>query len=250
MKLEGLLKLYNKLICSYNFSKKFSNNVNSTSSNKTEFFNADYYLNGPKTGKSCYVNYSWKPEISVPQAEGLSQYLGFSKSDSILDYGCARGYLVKALKALGFNAKGVDVSEWAINNSEPSVRKELKAIKSTLEIPNAQDSKKKFDWLVSLDVFEHIPAKELKGVLRDLHSRAKKVFAVIPLAKTGLNGCFVTEDHHEDPSHVTILDKYHWIKLFKKAGWNLEKYTEEIPNLKEKWTKQYPGSYGFFTLKS
>ena len=44
------------------------------------------------------------------------------KPESVLDVGCAMGYLVEALRDLGVEAYGVDVSEYAISK----VREDLK----------------------------------------------------------------------------------------------------------------------------
>ena len=45
-------------------------------------------------------------------AEKLIATMGMQPYDSVLDFGCARGYLVKALRKLAIMAYGYDISEW------------------------------------------------------------------------------------------------------------------------------------------
>lgn len=53
-----------------------------------EYYNVDYYENGLSTGKSCYQNYTWMPEMTIPMAMTMIDYLSISKNHTILDYGC------------------------------------------------------------------------------------------------------------------------------------------------------------------
>ena len=111
-------------------------------------YNKDYYENGLIKGISGYQNYRWIPELTIPMAYHLIQNLPISNNQRILDYGCAKGYLVKALRLLGFDAYGVDVSEYAIDNVDSDIRKFCSLIKKT--------SKKNllyqgYDWMIAKD---------------------------------------------------------------------------------------------------
>ena len=78
-------------------------------------YNRDYYESGIENGISGYRNYRWMPELTIRMAHCLIQDLSIDKSHSVLDYGCAKGFLVKALRLLDIDAFGLDVSEYAIS---------------------------------------------------------------------------------------------------------------------------------------
>src|SRR3990167_2449572 len=90
-----------------------------------------YFLRGAETGKSLYTNYRWLPDLTIPMAKRIIEHLGFEgdKSTTILDYGCSRGYLVRALRGFGYKAYGVDVSAWAIENADEIAKPHLVLIK-------------------------------------------------------------------------------------------------------------------------
>ena len=79
------------------------------------------------------------------------------KEAAILDFGCNSGVFVNYLQQQGYNAKGVDVSEEAINFGRERGTRNLVHFKA-----NVQDLEKeiypgqKFDIILALDVLEHI----------------------------------------------------------------------------------------------
>jgi cyclopropane fatty-acyl-phospholipid synthase-like methyltransferase len=70
-------------------------------------YDADYFLRGKASGKSLYDNYRWMPDLTKPMAERIIEHLGIELDDRIMDFGCARGYLVRALTELGQDAYGL-----------------------------------------------------------------------------------------------------------------------------------------------
>lgn len=79
-----------------------------------EVFNEDYFERGVETGVSAYKNYRWLPHYSLPAANSIKKIYG---EVTFLDFGCAKGYLVKALRLLGLDAYGYDVSKYAVENA-------------------------------------------------------------------------------------------------------------------------------------
>ena len=57
------------------------------------------------------------------------------KPESVLDVGCAMGYLVEALRDLGVEAYGVDVSEYAISKVREDLKPFCKATSALEELP-------------------------------------------------------------------------------------------------------------------
>lgn len=88
----------------------------------------------------------------------------------VLDIGCAMGFLVKALKDLGVEAWGVDVSRYAIDNAPADIHPNLYQIdltKDKLPFPDQC-----FDLVTFLGTIEYLPdhrhaIAETRRVLRD-----------------------------------------------------------------------------------
>src|SRR5436305_1382867 len=84
-------------------------------------YDEDYFLRGKESGKSLYSDYRWLPELTIPMVCAMIRHLGIGPDDTVLDFGCARGYVVKAFQELGYIAYGYDTSEWAVQNADPAV---------------------------------------------------------------------------------------------------------------------------------
>jgi SAM-dependent methyltransferase len=137
---------------------------------KTVFYGEDYFERGVQSGVSLYQNYSWMPELTIPMAMTIVDHLSIPRGAMVLDYGCAKGFLVKALRWLGRSAFGVDISEYAVKNADPEVKEFVGQ-----EIPGGFH----FDYVIAKDVLEHMP---LEDILRFLDSLdASNIFVVVPL---------------------------------------------------------------------
>ena len=75
-------------------------------------FNEDYYERGLEKGISGYSNYRWMPELTIPMCAMLNESLGIKLGQRILDFGCAKGFIVRAFRLLHREAWGYDPSEY------------------------------------------------------------------------------------------------------------------------------------------
>lgn len=202
-------------------------------------YDADYYLNGPATGKSNYTDYSWKPDLTLTMADWLKRCLHIRDGDTLLDVGCARGYLVKALRMRGVLASGYDTSEWAIQNADPEIRPYVSTCL------NAQPMG--WDFITAKDVFEHIPLPELRQLVGKLiASTRKSLLAIVPLA-WHRDGPYLREEDNSDPSHVHAWVLSDWIAFVQEfvptsAGFVTGSW--HYPGLKPA-SKEVPESCGF-----
>ena len=92
-------------------------------------------------------------------------------------------FLVKCLNDYGVNTYGVDISEFAIKNSLADISDKVTIIKNNNlinAIKKFKFNKKVFDWIISKDVFEHIPQKELKNILNQMNKITKNLFVIVP----------------------------------------------------------------------
>jgi SAM-dependent methyltransferase len=198
------------------------------------FYDKDYYENGIQTGKSCYQNYIWLPELTIPMAMSLIDYLGITRKHMVLDLGCSKGYLVKALRMLHRMAWGADVSEYALSQ----VPEDVKIFCHKTDILEHMT----FDYCIAKDVFEHIPVEELRILLKTLKS--KELFAVIPLGK---NGKYYADSNNLDKSHIVCEDDLWWKDFFKENGWELIDFSYKMDGMKENYLT-IPKAHGFFRL--
>lgn len=201
-------------------------------------FDKDYYENGVKKGISGYENYKWIPTRSIPEAITICEKIDFH---SVIDFGCAKGFLVHALNLLGKEATGVDISDYALQTCLPSVKDKVFLLDKPLsEIGLSADL------LIAKDVLEHIPEEEIDGVLSEFYKVCNQAFLVIPL---GDNDSFRIREYEIDKTHVTKKDEEWWFEKIRKAGFKLDYFNYHFGNVKEKWVPQYKYGNGFFIIK-
>ena len=196
-------------------------------------FTKEYYEDGIRKHISGYENYKWMPTRSIPEALDIQENF---KIKTCVDYGCAKGFLVNALRIIGCDAYGEDISEYAIKNCPESVREYI-------SLPND----KFYDLLICKDVLEHVEEKDLPEVLGKIKAKSNKFFFVIPL---GDDNRFRIREYEVDITHVTKKDEEWWINLFESQGFKLDKFSYSLGSVKEKWTETYPYGNGVFILST
>lgn len=206
-----------------------------------DFYDKKYYEDGIASGKSCYTNYRWIPELTIPMAYHFIKELDIKNCETILDVGCSKGYFVKALRLLGFEAYGTDISKYAIEHADTEIKDFCRLVTDDNPIPYVRS----FDWIITKDVLEHMTNHHLDSFLVNYSDKAKKMFHVIPL---GDNDKFRIPEYHLDKSHIQIHDEDWWKNLFASYGWRIKSLKYKTPGIKENWSEHHPTGNGFFTL--
>lgn len=209
--------------------------------NAGELFGENYYVNGIESGISNYVDYRWMPELTLPMAKSFMEIFGVEKRDIVLDFGCSRGYFVRALREHGVDAYGVDISEWAIKNCDETVKKHV--------FNDIDSSPVFFDYLFSKDVLEHIPDNELtQSLIRLLSCCREAAVFIVPLAKSE-GGEYIYPSDELDKTHIHRKTLNGWVDLIQPFAQEFTIFTStKIPILK-KATEQYPGCAGIIYCK-
>lgn len=207
-------------------------------------FNEDYFMRGPDTGLSNYRDYRWRPELTIPACAQIMAFLGAKKGDTVLDYGCARGYYVRALRELHYNAFGQDVSTWAIENCDPDV----KAFVSNENVIGV------FHWILCKDVLEHIPPDVLNVVIEYfLKIVLRSVFIVVPLVAYSENEAYINPADNADATHVNRWTLTEWLDFIQYIIGNRSSTFTVSGSYKVHGVKQaadpYPRSCGFITIR-
>ena len=214
----------------------------------SKLYDEEYFEKGLITGKSCYIDYKWMPELTIRMFYYMVKDLPIEEGSKILDYGCAKGYLVRAARILNFETYGGDVSEYAISKVCPEVIKYCKLIRNG-------DSIRKifniiFDWIISKDVFEHIPEFQLPAILDDLSLTTKKMFVVVPVAENDAIQKFVVPEYNKDRTHFTIRSDKWWERLFENNGFTVKLMKHDFRFCKENWTSVHSKGNAFYVLNS
>ena len=207
-------------------------------------YDEDYFERGVETGKSLYTSYRWMPEQTIRLAVTLVDFLNIHKSDKILDFGCAKGFLVYALRILGYEASGMDISEYAICHSHKDVSRFLHKGRSPLEITSHSHSIT-WDWVIAKDVLEHLRYSELVCLLHDFHACCTHVFVAVPL---GEDGKYNVPAYELDRTHILRQTRAWWIGLFESCGFQVRKSLYRVEGIKDNWSTWENGN-GFFVLR-
>lgn len=196
--------------------------------NFKDTFNKDYFEDGVRKRVSAYENYRWMPERTIREASSIINNISFQ---TVLDYGCAKGFMVHALRLLGKDAHGVDVSEYAISNCHPKVKDYLSVIDTTDNIRGG------WDLIIAKDVLEHIQKDNIPIILNELRRRCDKIFIAVPL---GDDNRYRIREYEMDVTHVVREPEEWWLTTIVNAGFSIKYFDYEFGHLKENWTKPHP----------
>ena len=200
--------------------------------NPSAFFDEDYYERAPSVGKGIYVDYHWQPRRSFSEALAIINYLGLEDGDRVLDVGCAKGYLVKALVQLGINAFGCDISQYAIDHCSDAVKIRLDIATQPMWLSYHYDEW--FQIAIVRDVLEHNTQEGLSELLDNICSCSDKLLACIPL---GDDGKYRIPCYHRDKSHMIAENERWWFETLDKANLNVVDSTHHLPGMKDNWYK-------------
>jgi cyclopropane fatty-acyl-phospholipid synthase-like methyltransferase len=201
-------------------------------------YNEDYYERGVELGISGYSNFRWMPEMTIPVCYRMIEYLGINSTDTILDFGCAKGYVVKGFRLLFKEAYGYDISEYAISKADEDVKPYL----LTGDVTHIEE---RFDWLIAKDVFEHIDYEYIDELLAKLSRLANKFFVVVPLAD---DKKYVVPSYELDKTRIIRESREWWENAFNENGYNILNSVYRVSNIKENYKKWERGNL-FITLE-
>jgi 2-polyprenyl-3-methyl-5-hydroxy-6-metoxy-1,4-benzoquinol methylase len=196
-------------------------------------FNVDYFEHGREKHLSWYENYRWIPYISLSIASVLKDIY---PQKTILDFGCAKGFTVRALRYLDVNAYGYDISEYAISEAPDDIKQYISCKEF---IPQ--------DVIFSKDVLEHIEYSDIETTINLLSKNCSYALIIIPLAD---NNVYRAAEYELDVTHIIRKDELWWLNMFKANGFKIVNMYYNFHSIKQNWIDKYPYSNGFFLLKS
>ena len=174
-------------------------------------FDKEFFDGDRKYGYGGYkYDGRWKSVV-----KRMKDYYNLPDTASILDIGCAKGFMVHDFKELmpDGTVAGVDVSDYAITNALPFVKPFLKSA-SAEELPYPDKS---FDLVVSINSIHNLPLERLKKSLCEIE-------------RVSRNHSYITVDAWRNEQErynlyqwvltaETMMSVEDWKKLFKEIGY-------------------------------
>jgi SAM-dependent methyltransferase len=177
-----------------------------------EFFDGDR-----RTG---YGGFAYHPRFWQPTIPAFQRHYGLTAASSVLDVGCAKGFMMHDLAALipGITVKGVDVSTYAIDHVIESMRPHVQ-VADARSLPFADRT---FDVVIAINTIHNLELDGVREALREIE-RVKRL------------GSFVTVDAYRDETEKermhawnltakTILSVTEWKQLFTEVGYTGDYY--------------------------
>ncbi len=126
------------------------------------------------------------------------------KPRTMLDVGCAIGFLVEAFWRRGVRAYGIDVSNYAISQV-PDDLKGFCSVGSIIE-PLPENFPQSYDLLTCIEVLEHMPPDEGRTAIKNMASKTRSIlFSSTP-------------DDLVEPTHVNVRPVIYWLQSFAEVG--------------------------------
>lgn len=139
-----------------------------------------------------------------PLSDAIVKVLKNGKAANIIDLGCGMGSYVKALREQGFECDGFD--------GNPNTVILTNGIGKVLDFSIRFDLHKKYDWVLSLEVGEHIPREFEKIFLDNIVNHARNGI----ILSWGIPG-------QKGDGHVNCKTNSYIIQQMKKRGWKYDR---------------------------
>ena len=203
---------------------KTKRNVSGRANSKTvedcqiaQKFGKDFFDGSRRHG---YGGFSYHPRFWESVIPDFISHWDIKPCDSLLDIGCAKGFLLfDLLKAMpGLSVYGVDISEYAIDNAKDEV-KDFCKVANAIELPFDDKS---IDVVLSITTLHNLDEDELK-------------IAISEIERVKTRGSFITVDAYRDDYEKDLMESWNltaktvmhvddWKKLFDDVGYTGDYY--------------------------
>jgi SAM-dependent methyltransferase len=177
-----------------------------------EFFDGDR--------RHGYGGFGYAPRFWQPVMPTFQAYFGLSADRSVLDVGCAKGFMLHDLAEAipGITVAGVDVSAYAVENAIEDMRPHVQ-VADAIALPFANDS---FDVVISINTVHNLERMDCASALQEIE-------------RVGRGGAFVTVDAYRTDDEKgrmlnwnltakTIMHVDEWISFFDEVGYSGDYY--------------------------
>ena len=180
-------------------------------------FGRDYYDGDRRYG---YGGYNYHPRFWTDTTKYIREYYQLAEDASILDIGCAKGFMLYDFQQLMPKASlaGIDISEYAIANA-------VDRVKPFVRVGNARSlpyPDKSFDLVLAINTIHNLPYEQCKESLREV-TRVSRGHAFVMV------DAYRTEAQREAMQQwvltaETMLHVDDWLRLFAESGYGGDYY--------------------------
>ena len=172
-----------------------------------EFFDGDR--------KNGYGGYYYNSKFWTEVVKDLNYFYKLKSGSKILDIGCGKGFMLFDFMKLNpnFVLEGIDISDYAITNAVPEVKKFLK-VGDAKNLPYEDNS---FDLVISINTTHNLEINQCKKALSEMERVSRKDKYLIVDAYS--NEIEKDRIFAWNLTAKTILSTNEWISLFEEAGY-------------------------------
>ena len=172
-----------------------------------EFFDGDR--------KNGYGGYYYNSKFWTEVVKDLNNFYKLKNGSKILDIGCGKGFMLFDFMKLNpnFVLEGIDISDYAITNAVPEVKKFLK-VGDAKNLPYEDNS---FDLVISINTTHNLEINQCKKALSEMERVSRKDKYLIVDAYS--NEIEKDRIFAWNLTAKTILSTNEWINLFEEAGY-------------------------------
>jgi SAM-dependent methyltransferase len=133
---------------------------------------------------------------------------------TVLDVGCAKGYLVSALRRQGVEACGIDVSDYVIETASTEVRPHLRRLRIQ-DVPTTES----YDLVHLEGILEYLTRSEIRTALRRVHEVARVGILAHSATSAQIRAWYDNGDLTAvDPLRKQEISREEWDELITSAG--------------------------------
>jgi len=177
-----------------------------------EWYDADYFEHGRKSNWT--EGYHWPGFAGLFRDTAAFLEETFVEAQTFLDAGCAKGFLVRALRERGKEAWGFDHSQWAVEQAEEVARPFLFQARA-----ESAEASRKYDITLAFSLLESLTEEQAREFLNRSRAWTKQALMIVALTcENELEQTKLAAGDH-DLSHVTLRTSAWWQELAQQAGW-------------------------------
>lgn len=175
-------------------------------------FGKDFFDGDRKYG---YGGYFYNPKFWSTVVKDFVNYYKLKPGSKVLDVGCGKGFMLfdLARQFPEIKIRGIDISEYAIENGHPTIKKFL----SAGDARNLEFEDKYFDLVISINTVHNFVIEECKKSILELKRVSKKnIFLTVD--------AYRTQEEKErmykwNLTAKTIMSVSNWKKTFNEIGY-------------------------------
>ena len=140
-----------------------------------------------------FTRHAYLPYRDFPNhATRVDRIMRLTDPKSLLDVGCAYGYIVKRLVAKGVDAYGCDISNWCqLQAAKIIPGRFVLASADSLPFPD-----KRFDVVYCEGVMEHLTEQEVENAFKEFERVSQKRILAVTFGKGNTSGHLCNHDVH------------------------------------------------------